>query len=150
MPVRVNFGSWTDFVIACGRAPKVSKFTSEARANSIMARKGKIGGNNKGGRIVEKSGYVSIWMPRHPNCRTAGYIHEHRYVMSEHIGRPLKKNENVHHINGERSDNRIENLELWTTNQPSGQRVKDKIEWAIEFLNEYGYEIHQNPELLGN
>lgn len=37
-------------------------------------------------------------------------------------------------------DNRIENLELWTTQQPSGQRVEDKINWAINFLKEYGYE----------
>lgn len=135
------FGNWTEFVKSCGREPKVSSFTNEARANSIKARTGMPGGNNKGGRILEKNGYVSIWKPSHPNCRTAGYVHEHRYVMSEHIGRPLQRHENVHHINGDRADNRIENLELWTTQQPSGQRVEDKINWAIEFLKEYGYEI---------
>ena len=141
MPIRVMFGNWTEFVKSCGREPKVSSFTNEARANSIKARTGMPGGNNKGGRILEKNGYVSIWKPSHPNCRTAGYVHEHRYVMSEHIGRPLQRHENVHHINGDRADNRIENLELWTTQQPSGQRVEDKINWAIEFLKEYGYEI---------
>ena len=72
--------------------------------------------------------------------RSAGYLHEHRYVMSEHLGRPLTRQENVHHINCNREDNRIENLELWTTQQPSGQRVEDKINWAINFLKEYGYE----------
>lgn len=140
IPIRVNFGNWTNFLIACGKEPRVSEFTNEARANSIKARIGKKGGNNKGGRILEKNGYISIWKPDHPNCRTAGYVHEHRYIMSEYLGRPLERHENVHHINGDRADNRIENLELWTTQQPSGQRVEDKINWAIKFLKEYGYE----------
>lgn len=62
---------------------------------------------------------------------------EHRYVMEQHLRRKLFPGENVHHINGNRSDNRLENLELWTTHQPSGQRVEDKIRWAKEFLLQY-------------
>jgi len=140
MPIRVNFGNWTNFVRACGKEPRISEFTNEARINSIKARKGQRGGNNKGGRRKCHNGYIEVWQPKHPNCRSAGYLHEHRYIMSKHLKRPLGKYENVHHINGIRDDNRIENLELWTTQQPSGQRVKDKISWAIEFLKEYGYE----------
>lgn len=64
-------------------------------------------------------------------------LFQHREVMKEHLGRDFYPGENVHHLNGDRADNRIENLELWSTSQPAGQRVEDKIAWAEEFLRTY-------------
>lgn len=64
-------------------------------------------------------------------------IPEHRFIMETQIGRKLLKDETVHHKNGNRSDNRIENLELWSSFQPYGQRVEDKVEYAIEILKRY-------------
>ncbi len=72
-------------------------------------------------------------------------VKEHRYVMEQMLGRPLLPTESVHHRNGQRGDNRPENLELWTTSQPAGQRVADKVAWALELLELYGGNVLTRP-----
>ena len=66
----------------------------------------------KGGRKRETQGYILILNPQHIFANNCGYVREHRLVMEEHLGRYLLPTEVVHHINGVKDDNRIENLRL--------------------------------------
>jgi hypothetical protein len=91
-----------------------------------------------GAGTLNKDGYRIVFRPGHPNAARTGRISEHRLVMSEMLGRPLAPNETVHHRNGNRTDNRPENLELWARNQVPGQRVSDLLAWARALVDQYG------------
>lgn len=96
----------------------------------------------KGGRSKNEDGYILMLKPKcYDNGRKSRYVLEHRYVMEQKLGRVLLPSENVHHINGNIEDNRIENLELWVKTQPCGQRVEDIINFSLEMLKQYAPEI---------
>lgn len=92
---------------------------------------------------IDNDGYVTEKDPTHPNADKRGWVKQHIKVMSEHLNRRIRTElgENVHHKNGVRDDNRIENLELWLKGQPSGQRVADLVNWARKIVSQYGNEF---------
>jgi hypothetical protein len=100
------------------------------------------------GEGFEQRGYWIVPVP--PDDRwlvgDVTKIAEHRLVMARHLGRPLHTDESVHHRNGIRHDNRLENLELWSNSHPSGQRVADKISWAVQLLARYAPDLLRQGE----
>lgn len=92
---------------------KGTKLTKEHRQN-ISLNHTDVGGENnpnwKGGRAKHEQGYIYIHKPNHPNATKDGYVFEHRLIMENFYGRLLRGDEIVHHLNGEKDDNREDNL----------------------------------------
>lgn len=93
---------------------KIGKYTSKT----------KYGGHSK----MRSDGYRYIYIPTHPHSSKDGYVMEHILVMEEHIGRYLNEGEVVHHINHNRIDNRIENLQLMTFKEHSALHMRERWE----------------------
>jgi len=100
------------------------KHTEESLAKMRVAQKGQHRGeknqNWKGGRYIAH-GYVMVYCPNHPTCQRrksrSNYVFEHRLVMEKHLGRYLESHEIVHHVDGNKQNNSLENLRLFHTKQ---------------------------------
>ena len=100
---------------------------------TVIRRHGRIVKRHSKPRLRHSHGYIILLRPDHPNVNNSGYVYEHRVVMAEKLGRPLKDGEAVHHINGIRDDNRPENLEVFESH--SAHMVEHQAErekWTPE------------------
>jgi hypothetical protein len=106
-------------------------YRKEVAANINHDKCGEEAPNWRGGRRVDKDGYVRVLVGKKK------YRLEHKIVMETLLGRPILPKETVHHKNGIRTDNRPENLELWVSRHCKGQRVSDLVQWAKDILTQY-------------
>jgi hypothetical protein len=118
----------------CGGVVRSNGYCSKHYARWITTGSVTLKSSKKGSGCINSNGYRVLCIDGKDG------VLEHRYVMEQHLGRKLLHEENIHHKNGNRSDNRLSNLEIWNTKQPSGQRVPDKVLYAKEILTLYSTE----------
>jgi endogenous inhibitor of DNA gyrase (YacG/DUF329 family) len=132
--------------VQCGGEFRVSPSQSEIKFCSHQCKgeartKRQLDRFHNGRRArLDSSGYVMVYEPEHPNKWFNGWVYEHRLVAEKTLGRYLKKEEHVHHVNGIKDDNRIENLEVMDGKEHailSGREYRDEIQKKLARLEEY-------------
>lgn len=101
-----------------------NKAEAQTGKRATKATKAKLSGKNHWafkGRVKDKQGYILIYTANHPYKNCNNRVYEHRLVMEQYLGRYLIRKEVVHHINGIRDDNRIDNLRLFATATEHGR-----------------------------
>lgn len=130
----------------------MKQIATEAYRNKYPnGRFGKDSPRWKGGvrRVGHMRKYIGIYNPDHPYCTVEGYVLEHRLVMEKHIGRYLKPEEMVHHRNGIKHDNRIENLELMSNRKEHARAHFDAVK-EVDRLRDALRTLDPNHPLLTN
>lgn len=128
----------------CETRSKYDKYGRERKYISGHNTRYKFGENNwnwKGGRIIDGKGYIQIVVRDHPYKNTSDRVQEHRLVMEKHLGRYLTKDEEIHHINRSKDDNRIENLYLCSKQEHDDIERYEKIIGNKILRNIDNYEI---------
>lgn len=120
---------------SCGAIVPAQKYNSGKFCSTTCAYKERAGIKHPlySGKKENSSGYVRFTLPSGKRR-----VQEHRYVMEQYLGRELYSWEHIHHKNGIRSDNRIENLEIWYAKDrthPSGIRAIDFAKQIISTLS---------------
>ena len=103
-----------------------AKISATRLLRKIPGQKGQDNAKWKGGRQIH-NGYVLLLMPEHPRANIHGYVREHVLVMCNHLNRIIDANEIVHHINGIKDDNRIENLVILTRAEHCKEHIDDML-----------------------
>lgn len=116
------------------------KYGIQSRAHKDAAKRGSESSQWKGGLYTSKGGYIVIQSKE-------GRVYQHRYIMEQHLGRKLKTDEHVHHINGNKSDNRIENLKVLSADDHFKKETLQRIKPWIELKKENSRLIKQIDKL---